>query len=877
MRACLTLRDIRAGLAILALAALAAASGPPAAVPPASDVQAIVDAYRKIIVLLDDAGAPDENARRRREVVARYLFQENEGRLTALGETLGTDPARVAGFLDVLEKGADLHDADKLVFRDFLEDLAARLQEGAPGGAATPLLVRVREDQDALRRIQALYEKELERIFGRLETRGMPVRREAWEKYLAFLRTRVDVDAVLEEYREVADSVPATRGGGAPAESASETSGSRLPARTLLLTFDDGPHPRHTARILEILQQRGIKAVFFAVGQNLGTLKKDDQVQPTAASAATRLLVEAGYPLANHSFTHAFLPKLGAEALKNEIELTNRMIKEVGHTSSVLFRPPYGARNAAVTEAVAAHGMRSVLWNVDSRDWADPVPLSIADRVLRGVEAEKHGIILFHDIHARTVEALPALLDALQERGYRFLTWDGAQFVVEDRGRGGPAVAEAPAAASFYGESWAVVVGIDKYKSWPRLAYAVNDARGVHDLLIGKFHFKPENVFLLLDEEATRERILNVLGDKLADPSRVRKDDRVVVFFAGHGVTRRLPSGKSLGYLVPVDADQASYQSQAISMTNFQDASEAIPAKHILFITDACYSGVALTRGGGTSSGLAYLREVTRRTVRQVLTAGGADQEVADNGPGGHSIFTWALMQGLEGRADLSGDGFITASELAAYVGPTVSALSHQTPAFGNLVGSEGGEFVFELKHESEFLSEESSQLDQQAIAMNAELETIRVRLAEKRSRNEALQKQLEDAKAQLAGAAPPAVPLSAAQLNDHGTQAFREKRYEDALRDFEESARLNPSSGLFANNVGFAYFKLGRMEDAVGWFEKTLAIDPQRAVAYTNLGDALLAVGRTADARQAYERYLELQPATRHADEVRKKLQGLQ
>jgi peptidoglycan/xylan/chitin deacetylase (PgdA/CDA1 family)/uncharacterized caspase-like protein len=841
-----------------ALAAGLAAAAP--AQPPPDTVQPIVDACRKIIVLLDESGAPDESARRRREVVARVLFQENEERLGALGEALGTDAGRVAAFLDVLEKGADLHDADKLAFRDLVDDLLERLKDARPAAPAA-LVARLREDQDALRAVQALYEKELEKIFGRLDTRGMPVRREAWESYLAFLRSRVNVEAVLEEYREAADSVPQTRGGGAVAETAAETSGSRLPAKTLLLTFDDGPHARHTARILEILKQRGIKAVFFAVGQNIGTVKKDAQVQPTAASAATRLLVEAGYPLANHSFSHSFLPKLGAEALKNEIELTNRMIKEVGGTSSILFRPPYGARNAAVAEAVAAHGMRSVLWNVDSRDWADPVPLSIADRVLRGVEAEKRGIILFHDIHARTVEALPALLDALQERGYQFLTWDGAQFVVEDKGRGGPAVAETPAAASFYGESWAVVVGIDKYRSWPKLAYAVNDARGVRDLLIRKYHFKPENVFLLLDEEATRERILNVLGDKLADPARVKKDDRVLVFFAGHGVTRRLPSGKSLGYLVPVEADQASYQSQAISMTNFQDVSEAIPAKHILFVTDACYSGVALTRGGGGAAGLAYLREVTRRTVRQVLTAGGADQEVADGGPSGHSIFTWALMQGLEGKADLNGDAFITAGELAAYVGPTVSELSRQTPAFGNLVGSEGGEFVFELRHESEFLSEESGQLDQQAIALNAELEKVRARLAEKRSRNEALQRELK---------------AGAAQLNDRGTQAFREKRYQDALKDFEESARLNPQSALFANNVGFAYFKLGRMAEAVSWFEKTLAIDGQRAVAHTNLGDALVALGRPADARAAYERYLELQPATRHADEVRKKLQAL-
>ena len=86
-----------------------------------------------------------------------------------------------------------------------------------------------------------------------------------------------------------------------------------------------------------------------------------------------------------------------------------------------------------------------------------------------------------------------------------------------------------------------------------------------------------------------------------------------------------------------------------------------------------------------------------RRVGRQMFTAGGSDEQVADNGPNGHSVFTWTVLQGLDGRADLNGDGIITASELAAYVAPSVSSLSHQTPSFGNLAGSEGGDFIFEL------------------------------------------------------------------------------------------------------------------------------------------------------------------------------------
>ena len=617
-------------------------------------------------------------------------------------------------------------------------------------------------------------------------------------------------------------------------------------------------------------------AVFFELGENLAALKADDTLQPTRAAAASRRLLAAGHVLANHSYTHALLPKLGPAELAREIEVTNRALAGVSSAPAGLFRPPYGARNARVLAALREHGMKSILWNVDSRDWADPVPRSIADRVVGEAEEQGHGIILFHDIHARTVEALPLVIETLQSRGYRFVGWGDAPAT---RAEGPSPAAALPArpAGPMYRESWAVVVGIDAYRRWPRLSYAANDARAVQDLLVRRFLFKPENVTLLLDEKATRESILAALGDRLADPARVSKDDRVFVFFAGHGATRRLSSGRSLGYLIPVEADLANFQSQAISMTNFQDVSEAIPAKHVLFVTDACYSGVALTRGG-PPSGHGYLEEVTRRSVRQMLTAGGADEEVADNGPNGHSVFTWTLLQGLEGRADLSGDGYVTASELAAYVTPAVSSLSRQTPVFGNLVGSEGGDFVFELKHEGEYLSQESSQLEDEGIRLNAELDRIRAQLAEKRARNEQLRQEVEAARIQLAGgpAAEAAAPVPPSRLIDRGTVLFREKRYREALAEFEEATRLDPRSALAANNVGFTHYRLGDMEKAVAWFEKTLALDPNRAIAHANLGDAYLALGRKAEARREYEAFLRLQPTARYADEVRRRLAGL-
>ena len=843
-----------------------------------ADLADIVAGHRQIIVLVEQgpALAPDQQARA--DLAGRLLFQDTHHEISALSETLLADLAtpdrsRVGAFLDVLERHPELRDADKLAFREVVGDLddAARAPASQMPG---PLRTRIAEDERALDEIEALYTSELERVFGRFRERGMPVRREAWAAYVAHLSTRYRVAAILDTLAPRLDVVLKT-GRKAQAETPLEMSGQRLPLNHVALTFDDGPHPKYTDAIRVMLAERGIPAVFFHVGQNVGTVDAKGAIRPTRAAAASLRLAGAGFTLANHTFSHQPMPGLSDRDIGEQIEATNRIVRTVLGTSPRLFRPPYGARDTRVLAAVQAQHMTSVLWNIDSKDWADPVPLSIADRVVTTFDRERRGIVLFHDIQRRTVEALPRILDELQKRGVRFVGWDGTGFSV-------PASAQAPApraadTAPLYRDSWAVVVGIDKYQHWPALAYAVNDAKAIREVLIRRYRFAPDHVTLLLDGEATRERILAAFGDRLTDPARVKKDDRVFVFFAGHGTTRKLPSGKALGYLVPVDADLENYQSQAISMTNFQDASDAIPARHLFLVTDACYSGLALTRGGPTQ----YLREVTGRVARQVLTAGGADETVADNGPNGHSIFTWTLLQGLEGRADLSGDGFITASELAAYVGPLVSQVSRQTPAFGSLPGSEGGEFVFELQPETEFLSTQSTQLDDEAIRLNEELERLRASVAEKQARNERLRQEVAQARATAAGApaSSPSTPdadQTAAGFNDRGMALYREKRYDQALEAFLAATKADPRSALAANNTGFAYFRLGRHAEAVTWFERTIALDPQRAIAFVNLGDAQLAQNQPALARAAYERYLVLQPNSRLAAGIRQKLATL-
>jgi peptidoglycan/xylan/chitin deacetylase (PgdA/CDA1 family)/tetratricopeptide (TPR) repeat protein len=856
-------------------------------------MDAIVANYRKIIVLMDGAVTLDPGVRERASTAGKILFQDNQVLLGKLDEQLaaalvGGNAAPAVAFLDRLESDANYRDADKLAFRDALDDLPAGV-----GNGDDKLANRIREDQNALAQIQALYQREVGEILGDLQTRGMVVHREAWEHYAGLLKQEYTREQIL---KEIEGRLPPaeSRGAGVRKPPSGEVFGNDLPAKTLVLTFDDGPHPRYTDQILEILKKYALKAVFFEVGHNLGPETTDAGAKLAATAAVSQRILSQGSTIGNHSYSHPVLSKMPEAGYTKEIEATNTLLTEILKQPPVLFRPPYGASNEAIEEKVQADKMKSILWNVDSEDWADPVPNSIAQRVVQEVEKNGRGIILFHDIHKITIEVLPVVIETLEKDGYQFTSWNGSGFGPEaTRGLDAQTQTPPPPTVSPYRESWAAVIGIDAYQTWPALSYAANDAQAVRDMLLKKYNFKDDHVFLLLDKQATRQNILSLLGDKLANPDLVKHEDRVFVFFAGHGATRHLASGRDLGYIIPVDADLSNYEGQAISMTNFQDVAEAIPAKHLFFVMDSCYSGLALTRGGAGLPIGNYLLEISRRTARQMFTAGGADQQVADNGPNGHSVFTWTLLQALDGRADLNGDGVITATELAAYVTPAVSVLSHQTPAFGNLPGSEGGDFIFELSHDTEFLNESSAQFNEAAIKANTELEKLKGEIQKQAAQNEELKKQLAAAEAQLqqekqngqSGGAKPATPATPAETaakdwpaetNDEGMRLYKEKKYAEAAAKFKEAAQLQPGSPLFANNAGFACFKLGEYEEAVQWFQKAIAADPNRSVAYLNLGDAYLQLGKKPEAKQAFEKYLELQPNSKTAPSVQEKLKNL-
>jgi uncharacterized caspase-like protein len=242
-----------------------------------------------------------------------------------------------------------------------------------------------------------------------------------------------------------------------------------------------------------------------------------------------------------------------------------------------------------------------------------------------------------------------------------------------------------------YENSFALVVGINNYLHASPLGYAVSDAEAVAALLETDFDFKSENIKLLLNERATRNEIMSTYMSYVN--SEVSPNDRIFVFFAGHGMTQTGKRGE-VGFLVPYDGDESNLYS-LIRWDDLTRNAELIVAKHILFVMDACYGGLAITRSISVGS-MRFLKDMLQRYSRQVLTAGKANEVVADAGGPipNHSVFTGHFLQGLQGKAATS-DGIITANGVMAYVYDRVAKdlHSHQTPHYGFLDGD--GDFIF--------------------------------------------------------------------------------------------------------------------------------------------------------------------------------------
>ncbi len=175
------------------------------------------------------------------------------------------------------------------------------------------------------------------------------------------------------------------------------------------LTFDDGPHPIITPRVLDELRARGVKATFFVIGERVKSYPW-----------VLRQVVAEGHEIGNHSYSHRLLSGMSEEMIRREVGDTQAAIRDAIGYETCLFRPPYGAFQPNANAIFREYGMNVIRWSVDPRDWRNRDAMLISNRVMR--ESRNGAIILCHDIHRATLQALPVILDTMLGEGYVFKT-----------------------------------------------------------------------------------------------------------------------------------------------------------------------------------------------------------------------------------------------------------------------------------------------------------------------------------------------------------------------------------------------------------------------------------------------------------------------
>lgn len=218
---------------------------------------------------------------------------------------------------------------------------------------------------------------------------------EKWKKKLALKeKTKAEDENAENEDQEIQEVQP---------EENNEASENK---KQVALTFDDGPHPRYTQMVLDILKKHNAKATFYVLGSRVDFYP--DLVKQIA---------EQGNEVGNHSWSHKDLTRLSPEFIREEIQQTNEAIEKAAGTAPNTVRPPYGAQNETVKEVI---GLPSILWTVDTLDWKTK---NAGDILKQVKENTRDGsIILMHDIHQSTANSLDQVLTFLEQEGYELVT-----------------------------------------------------------------------------------------------------------------------------------------------------------------------------------------------------------------------------------------------------------------------------------------------------------------------------------------------------------------------------------------------------------------------------------------------------------------------
>lgn len=180
--------------------------------------------------------------------------------------------------------------------------------------------------------------------------------------------------------------------------------------KLVALTYDDGPHPTITPKLIALLKSKNTPATFFLLGQSV-----------KAYPAIARQLAENGFEVGNHSFSHPQLTKLSDDAIRRELTQCAELITSASGGAPIrVMRPTYGAHNDRVRRIAAEMGYKIILWDVDTNDWRKRTTEQMVATILSS--ATDGSIILMHDRYATTLETTAAVIDELRARGFTFVT-----------------------------------------------------------------------------------------------------------------------------------------------------------------------------------------------------------------------------------------------------------------------------------------------------------------------------------------------------------------------------------------------------------------------------------------------------------------------
>lgn len=210
------------------------------------------------------------------------------------------------------------------------------------------------------------------------------------------------------EVAEAETPRPAPATGPLGSKNSYSSVGTNLPL--LALTFDDGPHPENTPRLLDLLKSRNVKATFYVVGTNAKRYP-----------GLLRRMVAEGHEIGNHTITHGNLTKMTPDAVRHELKVSHETIVAATGVAPRSMRPPYGAITSEQKAWIKQEfGYPAVLWSVDPEDWKRPGSAVVANRLVSG--ARPGGILLVHDIHKPSIDAMPSAIDQLLGKGFQFIT-----------------------------------------------------------------------------------------------------------------------------------------------------------------------------------------------------------------------------------------------------------------------------------------------------------------------------------------------------------------------------------------------------------------------------------------------------------------------